>query len=89
VRRELRPFPGYGKVQPGYFCILPLLNNLHDVGMTVVLAANRRRLSLVDCVSFATARQFGVKTVFAFDTHFVEQVSFSGKDKQSEKHCYK
>lgn len=50
---------------------------LHDVGMTAVLAANRRRLSLVDCVSFAAARQFGVKTVFAFDAHFVEQ-GFSG-----------
>jgi len=46
---------------------------LHQAGIAAVLTANRRRLSLVDCISFETARRLGVNTVFAFDQHFVEQ----------------
>lgn len=37
-----------------------------------MLAANRRNLSLVDCVSFEVMRDLGVKDVFAFDPHFRE-----------------
>ncbi len=38
-----------------------------------MLAANRRQLSLVDCVSFAAMRELGIEHYFAFDQHFDEQ----------------
>lgn len=46
---------------------------LHRAGVEMLLVANRRKLSLVDCISFATCRQLGIDRVFAFDQHFVEQ----------------
>lgn len=46
---------------------------LHDRSMGVVLAARRRNLSLVDCVSFEVMRQRGIRKAFAFDAHFAEQ----------------
>ena len=45
----------------------------HEKGMGSVLAARRRGLSLVDCVSFEVMRQRGLRSVFAFDKHFEEQ----------------
>ena len=45
----------------------------HEKGMGSVLAARRRNLSLVDCVSFEIMRQRGIRKVFAFDKHFEEQ----------------
>jgi predicted nucleic acid-binding protein len=59
--------------------ILPLINiewidkETHQSGMSALLAASKRDLSLVDCVSFETMRTLGIKTVFAFDPHFAEQ----------------
>jgi predicted nucleic acid-binding protein len=59
--------------------VFPFLNviwvdeALHDAGMTAVLTANRRQLSLVDCVSFAAIHQSILDSVFAFDNHFTEQ----------------
>ena len=59
--------------------IMPVLNvewvdeSLHQVGIASVLAAARRRLSLVDCVSFEIMRRLGIKTAFVFDHHFEEQ----------------
>ena len=59
--------------------IVPLIHiewvdeSLHQAGVAALLMANRRRLSLVDCISFETARRLGINTVFAFDQHFVEQ----------------
>jgi predicted nucleic acid-binding protein len=47
--------------------------SLHLAGVAALLTANRRQLSLVDCISFETARRLGLGTVFAFDQHFVEQ----------------
>jgi len=47
--------------------------SLHQVGVTSMLAANRRELSFVDCISFDMMRRLGIKTVFAFDKHFKEQ----------------
>ena len=38
-----------------------------------VLAAGRKELSLVDCVSFQTMRELGVRSAFCFDKHFREQ----------------
>ena len=59
--------------------ILPLINvewvdeATHRAGINALLVASRKRLSLVDCVSFETIRRLGIKTVFAFDAHFEEQ----------------
>lgn len=59
--------------------VCPLLNihwideSDHRAGVTAVLAAARRRLSLVDCVSFEVMRRLGVNRVFCFDPHFKEQ----------------
>jgi predicted nucleic acid-binding protein len=45
----------------------------HRSGIEAMLAAGRRKLSLVDCVSFQTMRQYGVRVAFCFDAHFGEQ----------------
>ena len=47
-------------------------DTLHEAAMLLFLTANRRRLSLVDCASFAICRQRQIEQVFAFDQHFVE-----------------
>ncbi|MBI5179400.1 MAG: type II toxin-antitoxin system VapC family toxin [Nitrospinae bacterium] len=59
--------------------LLPIVNiewvdaEIHRAGVSAFLSASRRRLSLVDCVSFEVMRTLGVKTAFAFDAHFLEQ----------------
>lgn len=59
--------------------LLPLINvewvdeAMHKSGVSGLLAASRRKLSLVDCVSFETMRRLGIKTAFTFDPHFEEQ----------------
>jgi predicted nucleic acid-binding protein len=45
----------------------------HSLAMAALLAAQRRKLSLVDCVSFAVMRLRGAQAAFAFDQHFVEE----------------
>jgi predicted nucleic acid-binding protein len=45
----------------------------HTLAMTALLASRRRKLSLVDCVSFAAMRQKGSRVAFAFDRHFAEE----------------
>ena len=45
----------------------------HARAMEAMLTANRRQLSLVDCASFDTMRQLGIRAAFEFDQHFVEQ----------------
>jgi uncharacterized protein len=45
----------------------------HLHAQNAVLAADRRKLSLVDCSSFHVMRALTVRTVFAFDPHFREQ----------------
>jgi len=45
----------------------------HGAAVEAVLAATRRRLSVVDCVSFQTMRRHGLRTAFCFDVHFREQ----------------
>jgi uncharacterized protein len=46
---------------------------VHHTAMEVMLAAERKKLSLVDCVSFETMRFLGVTTAFTLDKHFKEQ----------------
>jgi predicted nucleic acid-binding protein len=59
--------------------VMPLLQvdwvskERHQAGMEAVFAAGRKKLSLVDCVSFQTMRNRGVRTAFSFDAHFREQ----------------
>jgi predicted nucleic acid-binding protein len=59
--------------------ILPVIEiawvdeTIHKQGMSALLAANRRNLSLVDCTSFEIVRRFGLDEVFTFDPHFREQ----------------
>jgi uncharacterized protein len=59
--------------------IVPLFNvewiseQMHIAGVAAVLAAARKKLSLVDCVSFQIMRQQGLRTAFCFDSHFREQ----------------
>ena len=45
----------------------------HTAGVAVLLTADRRQLSLVDCVSFNVMRRQGLKLAFTFDGHFAEQ----------------
>jgi len=45
----------------------------HLGAMEALLLAGRRKLSLVDCVSFQYMRKFGLTTAFTFDDHFREQ----------------
>ncbi len=47
--------------------------SIHTLAMTALLAARRRKLSLVDCSSFLAMRQAGSRTAFAFDKHFAEE----------------
>jgi len=45
---------------------------VHEAAVGAHLAAARRRLSLVDCVSFEIMRRTGIDKAFAFDHHFQE-----------------
>jgi len=62
-----------------YRDVVPLLavdwisQQRHQAGVEALLAAARRKLSLVDCISFQTMREYGSQTAFCFDPHFREQ----------------
>jgi len=47
--------------------------SLHEAGLAAVLMASRKKLSLVDCVSFETMRRLGINRAFTFDRHFKGQ----------------
>jgi predicted nucleic acid-binding protein len=47
--------------------------DLHRLGLAGLLSASRRKLSLVDCVSFEVMRQSGITLAFTFDSHFKGQ----------------
>jgi uncharacterized protein len=51
-------------------------HDIHRLGIAALLAASRRKLSLVDCVSFEVMRDSGIKSAFTFDDHF-RQYGFS------------
>ncbi len=59
--------------------VVPLLrvawitDETHAAAASALLTANRRLLSLVDCVSFVTMRRLSLTRAFAFDPHFAEQ----------------
>lgn len=70
---------GLAAVRAMHEDVVPLLRiewvseEQHRTGVSAVLAASRRKLSLVDCVSFQTMRQHGLRIAFSFDSHFKEQ----------------
>ncbi len=45
----------------------------HNLAFELWLSLGRRKLSLVDCVSFITMRHYQLENVFGFDPHFEEQ----------------
>jgi len=45
----------------------------HESAVRTLLALGRRRLSLVDCVSFGVMRRLGIERAFTLDQHFAEQ----------------
>ncbi len=45
----------------------------HGIGVTALLTACNRKLSLVDCISFEVMRRLDIKIAFAFDRHFSQQ----------------
>ena len=45
----------------------------HERAVDALLVADRRNLSLVDCVSFEVMRRMDIRECLAFDRHFVEQ----------------
>ncbi len=59
--------------------ILPVVNikwvdeSIHTLSLNSMIFANKRNLSLVDCVSFEVMRRFGIETAFTFDRHFRKQ----------------
>lgn len=59
--------------------IVPLLavewvtETRHHSGVSSVLTAARKKLSLVDCLSFQVMRELAARDVFCFDKHFAEQ----------------
>ncbi len=48
-------------------------SELHRLGVSAVLSASRRNLSLVDCISFEIMRFLNIQSAFTFDHHFHEQ----------------
>ena len=70
---------GLPALQGFYENIYPLLfvewtdESDFQAGAASVLSAQRRDLSLVDCVSFILMRRLGIHSVFSFDKHFSEQ----------------
>jgi predicted nucleic acid-binding protein len=45
----------------------------HERAVDALLVADRRNLSLVDCVSFEVMRRLDIRECLAFDRHFAEQ----------------
>ena len=50
--------------------VIWITQGIHEAAVSTHLMADRRTLSLVDCVSFEVMRRTGIQKVFAFDYHF-------------------
>ena len=69
---------GLGPVRDLHECLLPLFtvqwvsSNLYQRGMQRLLREDRRRLSLVDCISMEHMSDLGLTEVLGLDQHFAE-----------------
>lgn len=69
---------GISAVQTFYSNLIPLIQilwvgaDLHELATSNLLAARKRRVSLVDWVSFEVMRKQGLTYVFAFDSDFAQ-----------------
>ena len=45
---------------------------IHEAGLDILLQSKKRKLSLVDCVSFEVMRRQSITMAFAYDKHFSE-----------------
>jgi predicted nucleic acid-binding protein len=52
--------------------IIWVTREVHSAAVSAQLMADRRTLSLVDCVSFEVMRRTGIRKAFAFDRHFLD-----------------
>lgn len=52
--------------------VIWVTQDVHEAAVGAHLLAARRALSLVDCVSFEVMRRAGLRSAFAFDSHFAE-----------------
>lgn len=48
-------------------------DRIHQRAVAALLAASRKKLSLVDCASFEVMRENGIRRAFTLDRHFSEQ----------------
>ena len=70
---------GLKAVKSLYKYLIPIMRiiwvdvSVHDRAMTNLLIMNRKKISLVDCVSFEIINSSGITNVFCFDKHFQEQ----------------
>jgi uncharacterized protein len=75
VQRRL----GLDAVRELEMSVMPLVHVLwvdsevHRRAISALLAAARKRLSLVDCASFELMRDHGIRRAFTLDRHFTEQ----------------
>jgi len=59
--------------------VMPLIqvlwvdSGIHRRAVSALLAASRKKLSLVDCASFEVMREYGIRAAFTLDKHFSEQ----------------
>ncbi|MFH1991793.1 MAG: PIN domain-containing protein [Pseudomonadota bacterium] len=70
---------GFDAVRAFQTAMVPIVHvefttpEFHRLGVSALLSASRRNLSLVDCVSFEMMRYLGITSAFTFDSHFAEQ----------------
>lgn len=70
---------GLDSVRVLHEVILPIVtvawvgNSLHQRAVELLLAMNRRQVSLVGCASFLAMRGAQIRRVFTLDSHFAEQ----------------
>ncbi len=70
---------GMGAVRSLFTAVVPALEfhwvepGEHESAVRTLLALGRRRLSLVDCISFDVMRRLGTERAFTLDEHFREQ----------------
>jgi len=75
----LQRLAGMGPLRVLTEAVVPVLDvywvdrETHNAGVNAFLLANRRDLSLVDCVSFVVMRDLGLRRAFTVDPHFADQ----------------